>query len=190
MRFAQFLHTPLGGFGRIASVLSTSATIVLAATAPLSAQAKPPVKPADSAAKKIDAMSHDMSGTQHTMQGKKMEEPKSGWKELDAYHALMMATWHPAKSDGDMGPIRAKANAMVVSAKALAVSTPPKACATPKLKEAATKLAPQTQVIADMVAKNMSNNMIKDSLRVLHEHFEVLEEGCSPMKGEMKHDAK
>ena len=34
-----------------------------------------------------------------------MKESATGWKELDAFHMLMMATWHPAKESNDMTPI-------------------------------------------------------------------------------------
>ena len=37
----------------------------------------------------------------------------SPWKEMDAYHMLMMATWHPARDKGDLAPFRAKAKEMV-----------------------------------------------------------------------------
>lgn len=177
---------PASSLGAVA-LLFASALIA----APLAAQAKPAAKPAakpkaaDTSAKKMDGMAgmdHDM----HMKPGKKMEEPKSGWKEMDDYHALVAATWHPAKEFGDMAPIRAKAKEMAAAAKTLAASTPPAACNKPALKEAATKLAPETQAIADMVTRNASNNAIKDALKVLHDHFDVLEEGCGPMKG-MKH---
>lgn len=175
-------------FNRFSS-RSAAALLVASAliAAPLAAQSKPPAKPkaGDTSAKKMDGMA-GMDHNMHMMPGKKMEEPKSGWKEMDAYHALIAATWHPAKENGDMAPIRAKAKELAASAKTLAASTPPAACNKPALKEAATKLAPESQAIAEMVAKNASNNAIKDALKLLHDHFDVLEEGCGPMAG-MKH---
>jgi hypothetical protein len=160
-------------------------TALLLAASPLAAQSSSATPPAKTPAK-MGGMDHDMGGMNHSMPGKKEEMPSSGWKELDAYHMLMMATWHPAKENGDIAPIRAKAKDMVASAKLLAKSTPPTACATPKLKEAATNLVPQTQGVADLVAKNADNNTIKDALKALHDKFDVLEEGCSPMKHDMK----
>jgi len=174
--------TPVPSLGAVALLFASAL-----AASPLAAQDKPAAKPktADTSAHKVDGMA-GMDHNMHMMPGKKMDEPKSGWKEMDAYHALVAATWHPAKANGDMAPIRAKAKEMVVAAKALAASTPPAACNKPALKEAATKLAPETQAIADMVAKNESNSALKDALKVLHDHFDVLEEGCGPMAG-MKH---
>ncbi len=160
--------------------LLASAVAALALTAaPLAAQstgAKPPAKPADA-----HAMDHaKMHGAKPAAD--EQHEGMSGWKELDAYHMLMMATWHPAKATGDVAPMRAKAPEMVGAAKLLASSTPPQACATPKLKEAATNLVSQTQGVADLVAKNAADAAIKDALKLLHDKFEVLEEGCKPMK--------
>ena len=175
-------------------VFLTAITLV-GGSASLGAQSSPPkpAKTADSA--KAGGMTHDMSGMgnmgemkgmQHMMPGKKEAMPSSGWKELDAYHALMQATWHPAEEFGDMEPIRAKASALATSAKALAASTPPKRCVAPKLLETAKALAPQSQTIADMVRKNATNNQIKDSLKALHERFEVLEMGCGAMPAKAK----
>lgn len=167
--------------------------LTLAGLAPLlGAQTSPPkpAKTADSA--KMGGMTHDMSGMgdmkgmQHMMPGKKEAMPSSGWKELDAYHALMQATWHPAEEFGDMEPIRAKAMALASAATALAASTPPTRCGAPKLMETAKALAPQTRTVADMVKKNATNNQIKDSLKALHERFEVLEAGCGAMRAKRK----
>jgi hypothetical protein len=165
-------------------VALTAFTLVTVAQS-LGAQAAPP-KPAKADSAKAGGMTHDMSGMgnmadmkgMHMMPGKKEAMPSSGWKELDAYHALMQATWHPADEYGDIAPIRAKATALAASAKALAASTPPKRCAAPKLLETAKALAPQSQTVAEMVQQNATNNQIKDSLKALHERFEVLEMGC------------
>jgi hypothetical protein len=93
----------------------------------------------------------------------------------------MQATWHPAEQYGDIAPIRAKAAALAKAATVLAASTPPTRCAAPTLVETAKALAPQSRSIADMVKRNATNNQIKDSLKALHEHFEVLEMGCGAM---------
>jgi hypothetical protein len=110
----------------------------------------------------------------------------SGWKALDAYHALMMATWHPAKDKGDMAPLKAQAVAMVTAAKAVAASTPPAGCATSALAKAAAALPGQTQAVADLVAKGTADAVLKEALKGLHDHFEVLEEGCQPKAGAKK----
>jgi len=126
----------------------------------------------------------------HQMDHKAMHEgdnhAASGWKALDAYHALMMATWHPAKDKGDMAPLKAQAVAMVTAAKAVAASTPPAGCATPALAKAAAALPGQTQAVADLVAKGTADPALKDALKGLHDHVEVLEQGCQPKAGGAK----
>ncbi len=177
----------LAQFARRAAFVTTSMTLLAMAASDVTAQPKPPAKAADSVAKKSDAMSHEMSGMgdmkgmNHMMPGKKESMPSSGWKELDAFHALMQATWHPADEYGDIAPIRAKAPALASAAKALAASTPPTRCTAPNLVETAKALAPQTRTVAEMVKRNATNNQIKDSLKALHERFEVLEMGCGAM---------
>jgi hypothetical protein len=126
--------------------------------------------------------------TQHKMDRGAMNHGKeqhgedhaaSGWKELDMYHALMMATWHPAKDKNDLAAIRAQAPQMVESATTLAKSTAPARCDTPRNREAAAKLPAQTRVVADLVTKQADDATLKAALKTLHDQFEVLEEGCA-----------
>ncbi|MCC6244386.1 MAG: hypothetical protein IT353_16205 [Gemmatimonadaceae bacterium] len=122
---------------------------------------------------------------EHKMEHKMDEgHAMSPWKELDGYHMLMMATWHPAKDKGDMAPTRAKIGEMVASAKVLAASKAPKGCDSPKLAVAAKALPVETQGVADLVAKKADDATLKAALKALHEKFDVLEEGCVMPKGE------
>ncbi len=119
------------------------------------------------------------------MDGGKMEDMEhagSGWKELDAYHQLMMGTWHPANGKNDLAPTRAKAVAMAEQANVLGKSIAPKGCDTPALKAAVTKLVPETQALANMVAAKADDTALKSALKALHAQFEVLEMGCKPSK--------
>ena len=138
---------------------------------------------------KTGGMDHSkMEGMDHSKMGQEMQHGMSPWKELDAYHMLMMATWHPATDKGDLAPIRAKVGEMVASAKTLAASTAPKGCDSPKLKDAAAGLPGATQGVADLVAKKADDATLKAALKVLHDRFDVLEMGCqAPAKKEMKH---
>lgn len=123
---------------------------------------------------------HQMNhGAMHKEEG----HAASGWKALDAYHALMMATWHPAKEKGDMAPLKAQAAAMVEAAQGVAASTPPAGCGTPELKKAAAALPADTRKVAELVAKGAADAALKDALKALHDQFEVLEHGCQPKAG-------
>ena len=138
---------------------------------------QPPVKATE---KKMEAMDHSKMEM-----GTDKHEGMSPWKELDGYHMLMMATWHPAKDMNDLKPIRAKSVELVASAKTLAASNAPKGCDSPALKAAAKALPGESQKVADLVAKNADDAALKTALSALHDTFDVLEEGCK--KPEMKH---
>ncbi|MBL0169616.1 MAG: hypothetical protein IPP90_02650 [Gemmatimonadaceae bacterium] len=155
----------------------TAALLLTAATA--SAQ-QPPVKTGGMDKAKMEQMDH-------SKMEQEMNHAMSPWKELDAYHMLMMATWHPAKDKGDLAPTRAKIGDMVASAKALAGSTAPKGCDSPKLKATAAALPAETQGVADLVAAKAEDGKLKDAMKALHEKFDVLEAGCvMPKKDGMK----
>jgi len=166
---------------RLAALLAASAALIAAPLAPpLSAQEKPPVKPpvAEMDHAKMDHSKMDHSKMDH---GAAKAE---GWKELDAYHMLMMATWHPAKDKNDLAPIRAKANEMVASAKLVAASKSPMACQKPELLKAQAGLPVETEKVAAMVAAKAADADLKAGLKGLHDRFDLLE-GCAG--AEMKH---
>lgn len=151
--------------------ISHSATAAVLAclltTAPLAAQAKPPV------AKPPAEMDHSKM-----MDHAKAEHGTAsadGWKELDAYHMLMMATWHPAKDKNDLAPIRAKAAEMVASAKLVAASKGPMACQKPELIKAQAELPAQTEQVAAMVTAKAGDAALKAALKGLHDRFDLLE---------------
>ncbi|WP_310571433.1 hypothetical protein [Gemmatimonas sp.] len=150
---------------RLAALLATSAALI---AAPLSAQEKPPAKP-PAAAMDHSKMDHGAAKAE-------------GWKELDAYHMLMMATWHPAKDKNDLAPIRAKATEMVASAKLVAASKSPMACQKPELIKAQAGLPVETEKVAAMVAAKVAAAELKAGLKGLHDSFDVLEGCASGMK--------
>lgn len=154
--------------------LAAAAAALVIAASSASAQASTPPK-----SDKKDAMDH-------SKMEQEMHHAMSPWKELDSYHMLMMATWHPAKDKGDLAPTRAKIGEMVASAKTLAASTAPKGCDAPKVKEAAAALPAATQGVADLVAKKADDATLKAALKGLHDKFEVVESGCVAPK-EHKH---
>ena len=103
----------------------------------------------------------------------------SGWKELDAYHTVMAATWHPAKNN-DLKPIRAQADSLSASAKRWAESKVPAACDTKPIKDAIAAVAAGSAKVAQMVAANAADAELRAALSEVHERFEVVEKGCKP----------
>ncbi|HYW31588.1 MAG TPA: hypothetical protein VE869_08785 [Gemmatimonas sp.] len=169
---------------RARAAIAASALLLSAAvSSSLAAQAAPPKAPVKAPAK--PAMDHGAMdhGADHSkMHAKADNHAASGWKELDAYHMLMMATWHPAKDKSDMAPFRAKGADMVASAKLLSASTPPKGCDTPALKKSAADLHSATSAAVAMIDRKSTDAELKTALGELHEKFEVLEEGCKSAK--------
>ena len=106
-------------------------------------------------------------------------EGKSGWKELDAFHALMAASWHPAAKSNDLKPARERAVALSEAAQAWVASATPAACDNKKIHDAMTAVASGSKAIAQTAAKQ-SDAELKTALHDLHAHFEVVEMGCHP----------
>lgn len=105
-------------------------------------------------------------------------EHMSGWRELDAYHMVMMRVWHPAKETNDLAPIRAHAAHLAASADSLAAATIPAACDTPANRDAVTRVRTDSRALATLVASG-TDAAVKEALTALHDRFEVLNKGCS-----------
>lgn len=149
---------------KTALLVTTAALLVTVSAIPASAQT-PPAKP--------PVMDHEKMG---------MQEPATGWKELDAFHTLMAASWHPASGKNDLAPAKAKAVEMAAAARKWEASVAPKGCDTPKLKEAVIKVSASSQEFAAMVAKAQDDAALKTKLGAIHETFETVEQGCKPKK--------
>jgi hypothetical protein len=104
---------------------------------------------------------------------------KSGWNELDAYHEIMAATWHPAK-DNDLKPIRARADSLAASAKRWAEAKVPTACDTKPIKDAIADVVTGSARVAQLVAAKAADADVRAALHDVHERFEVVEKGCKP----------
>ncbi len=152
--------------------------------APLAAQKPAPKDTTKPAASGMAGMDHSKTaGMDHGA----MHDMKKGesWKELDAYHELMMATWHPAKDKGDMAPFRAKAADMVAAAKTVGASKAPASCSSKAdVQKAQKALAGETEKAAKLASGKTSDADLKAALKALHDQFEVLEMGCG---GGMEH---
>ena len=139
----------------------------------------------DSAAMKgHDMKGHDMKGADmkgHDMKGHSMSQ----WKEMDAFHATLAATYHPAAEKDDFAPLKAKAADLSAQARTWAASTAPASCATGDTKGAVDALAASTAALADQVSKGATESDLKAAITAIHEKFETVEHGCMP-KHEMK----
>ena len=155
---------------RVIFAATAAALFASTAGAQTAQTTQPPAKKDDHAAMHAEHMKQ----MQH---GKEMKA--EGWKELDAYHMLMMATWHPAKDKNDLSATRAKIGEMVTAAKAVAASKAPASCQKPELAKAQAGLTGETEKVAAMVSAKADDTALKAAMKTLHDRFEVLEEGCN-----------
>jgi len=134
-----------------------AAGVFAAIAAPASAQTPPPAKPAPQ-------MEHHSAA--------------SGWKELDAFHEVMAATWHPVSKSGDFSVVRAKADSLSATAKRWAASKVPTACDKKEIRDAIADVVKGSDAVAALVAKKAIDADVRKALHDLHERFEVVEHGC------------
>lgn len=110
----------------------------------------------------------------------------SSWKEMDAFHKLLGATFHPVAGKKDLKPLRAKADSLAAAARAWAASTPPKACS--DVRTTVGEISTDALAIGNQVLANASDADLTKSITALHDKFEAVEKKCGghDMKG-MKH---
>jgi hypothetical protein len=148
-----------------------AATVALSASALSAQQATPP--------KAAEAHAHHGAAQEKT--AKEEEHAKSGWKELDAFHDVMSAAWHPAMKDS-LAPARASVAQLVTAAKTWASAKAPMGCDSPAVKTAIARLVPESEAVAALVARKADDATVKAALKTVHDTYHVAEEGCKPMK--------
>ena len=151
-----------------------AALALVAVAAPLGAQQQAKAEP-----KHEHKQEQKGAGAQH-------QEHMTGWKELDAFHMTMMATWHPAK-DGDLTAIRGKSGEMATKAEAWSKSAPPAACDNAETKTKVAAIATDAKALDALVAAKGEDAKVKESLKALHDSFEHVMKACAP-KGHGGHE--
>jgi hypothetical protein len=106
----------------------------------------------------------------------------SGWKELDAFHKVLAANWHPAAT-GDTKPARAAAPALLDAALAWRKSRGPAACDNAKTRQGLAQMVTELRWHADAVKRESSDDAVKVTLKTVHDTFEGFAEECM-----MKHN--
>jgi hypothetical protein len=118
----------------------------------------------------------------------------SGWAELDAYHQVMAAAWHPAAQKNDLAPARARMAELARKAAAWSRTAPP-AGATAACQTAATPkaLAGYAGVVRGVSLRaeqqDMSDATLKEALKDVHDRFHAFEAACGggAVGGEHRH---
>ena len=193
--------------------MNATALALIMAPAVAFAQATPAAKPAAKPAPMTHdmskmggdtAMKHDMAGMKHDMAGMKMDSGvkggmpgmhggtmqggmKSGWGELDAFHSLLMATWHPAEKDS-LALARSLAATLSAAADAWVKSKGPKACDNAALRRELPGIVASTKAFANVATNPAKDADVKAALQKVHDGFEkaampCLMAGMKPMTG-------
>jgi hypothetical protein len=119
-------------------------------------------------------MQHDMSkmGEQAKQSGE-----QTTWKELDAFHNVMAAAWHPVMS-GDLKPAREKAADLQVALATWRRSRGPAACQNETMRTSLADLASDLRSYADAVKREASDDAVRVTLKRVHDSFETVAEPC------------
>ena len=155
--------------------LGGGVALVAVVAAPAGAQTPAPTPPpAGHGAMEHGAMQHG------AMDHGAMDHAASAWPAMDAFHQLMMRSWHPAAAAAsDLAPARAHAIAMADRAEAWAHAAVPPACGGDETRRDVAALATDARAFASLATANTPDADLKRALAALHERFEKVEGRCS-----------
>ena len=111
-------------------------------------------------------------------------QEKKSWKEMDDFHSVMSATFHPAE-EGKLAPIKKRSMEMADKAVAWQKSTAPEGYDKEKVNASLTKLVEGTKELHKLVKAKSSDKILKEKLSGLHDIFHEIMEKCE--KGEHHH---
>ena len=102
------------------------------------------------------------------------------WEELNEYHHVMSATFHPAEK-GDLEPLKMMAMELTTKADVLAESTIPMEFDTKAIKKAVNQLKTDSKSLYDKVGSKASDDELKESIYMLHDVFHEIVGLCRDM---------
>jgi hypothetical protein len=132
--------------------------------------------PAMALAQAKPAMPHDMSKMGQG-QAMAMGDVKSGWAELDAFHSLLMSTWHPAMKDS-LTMARSLAPQVAASAEAWAKSKGPASCDNAAARKALPGIVKDAKAYSAVAATKANDAAVKAALKKVHDGFETVGKPC------------
>ena len=111
--------------------------------------------------------------------GTKKEEDHSeaGWTELDGFHDVMAASYHPVADSGNMAPARLLAGKLDSAARVLAASEVPSEQAGEETMQRLNVLRDSCAAFRIRVEEGKPDSVLRPSLTRLHHVFHELMEG-------------
>lgn len=104
-------------------------------------------------------------------------QEKTNWKEMDAFHQVMSATFHPAE-EGKLEPIKARSGEMVDKAVSWKKSKAPAGYNQKAVKASLKKLVSGSKELNQLVKDKANDELLKHKLSSLHDIFHEIMEKC------------
>lgn len=115
-------------------------------------------------------------------EGKKMDHAAMhgapAWKEMDAFHRLLAAAYHPVAEKQDLAPLRSGADSLASAAAIWAASPVPAVCRGADVGDTVSALAKDAASLAASVKGGASDDVVKAAITTLHDRFEGVEKRC------------
>lgn len=127
------------------------------------------------AEKKMGNPGHDMAGHGAT-----------AWKEMDTFHKVLGATYHPAADARNLAPLKAASADLAAKATAWEASVAPSACAGSEVKANVASVAKGARDLAGLVQGGAGDDQLVAAITAVHDTFEKVEKACGGHAG-MKH---
>jgi hypothetical protein len=103
------------------------------------------------------------------------------WPAIKEFHEVMSQTFHPAE-EGNLAPIKARSEEMMVKAAAILKSDIPEEFKTPSILASAEKLQLKSKKLHELISSNAADEVIVKRLTDLHETFHQIVGLCSDVK--------
>jgi hypothetical protein len=104
-------------------------------------------------------------------------QEKSDWKEMNSFHTLMSASFHPAE-EGNLKPLQAKSDSLLITAKKWKASKIPAGFKPAETAETLTKLVKQLELVNNSVKAKQDDATLKMQIKEAHEIFHTIVEKC------------
>jgi hypothetical protein len=105
------------------------------------------------------------------------QDKKPSWPEMKAFHSYMASTFHHAE-EGNLAPLKAKADSLYISAKQWNESAIPFNFKSEETKAELTKLVAQCNIVKEAVAAKKDDKELTKLITEAHEIFHKIMGEC------------
>ncbi len=109
------------------------------------------------------------------------------WPEMKKFHSYMAATFHPSE-DGDLKPLKEKADSLYEAAKAWQASAIPADYKPEETKATLKALIAKVETIVKLVKAGAADDILKKEISEAHDIFHKIVGECRKIEGKGEHD--